>query len=155
MNQPDYVYITRAGLEKLKAELKELKEAKRPESAQKIKEARDMGDISENSLYDSARQEQALIEGRIAELEDIIKHSKVSEGATKDSVDVGCRVTVHIDGDEEEFHIVGPLEADPMNRKISHQSPLGEALYGKKVGDKIEVEAPVGILTYTILTIKY
>ena len=88
-------------------------------------------------------------------LEEIIKNSKVSEGSNKDAVDVGCKVTVHIDGDEEDFHIVGPLEADPMNRKISHQSPLGQALFGKKVGEKIEVEAPVGNLTYTILKIKY
>jgi transcription elongation factor GreA len=156
MSQKDNtVYITKEGLEKLKAELKGLREVGRPETSQKIKEAREMGDISENSLYDTARQEQALMEGRIRELEDIIKKARVSEGTSKDSVDVGCKVVVHIEGDVEHFHIVGPLEADPMNRKISNQSPLGQALFGKKVGEKIEVEAPVGKLTYTIEKIEY
>ena len=107
MNQKDNrVYITKEGLDKLTAELKELREVKRPAAAQKIKEAREMGDISENSLYDSARQDQSMIEGRIRELEDILKNAKVSEGDNKDTVDVGCKVVVHIEGDEEQFHMV-------------------------------------------------
>lgn len=155
MENKDKVYITKEGLNKLKEELKALVEVKRVEIANKIKEAREMGDISENSAYDEAVQEQAFVEGRIRELEDIIKISIIREGKAKESVDVGCKVTVHIDGDEEMFHIVGAPEANPIEKKISHESPLGAALIGKKVGDKIEVDAPVGKLAYTVLKIEY
>ncbi len=149
----DKVYITKQGLDGLKKELDELINIKRPHVAQRIKDAREMGDISENAEYDAARQEQAFIEGRIVELEDIVKHSEVSEGSSNGEVRVGTSVTVHIDGAEETFYIVGAPEADPLKRKISHESPLGQALLGKKVGDKIQVEAPIGMLTYTILKI--
>lgn len=147
------LYITKDGLQKLQDELRELTEVKRPEVAQKIKEAREMGDISENAAYDEAKRDQAFIEGRISELEEIIKSSKVADSAKSGVVAVGSKVTVHIDGDEEEFHIVGAPEADPMQRKISHESPLGASLMGKAVGDKIEVEAPIGNLTYTIMKV--
>lgn len=147
------IYITKEGLKQLKAELEELTKVKRPAVALRIKNAREMGDISENAEYDAAREEQAYVEGRIAELEDIIKSSKISEGVAGE-VTVGTSVTVHMDGEEETFHIVGAPEADPLKKKISHESPLGVALLGKKVGDKIEVEAPVGKLTYTILSIQ-
>ncbi len=152
MNKND-LYITKEGLQKLKDELKELVDVKRPEIAQKIQEAREMGDISENAAYDEAKREQSFIEGKIAELEDIIKTSKVAEGGTSGVVVVGSTVKVHIEGSEEEFHIVGAPEANPSERKISHESPLGSALLGKKVGDKIEIEVPVGKLTYTVLSI--
>jgi transcription elongation factor GreA len=155
MDKNNDVYITKEGLENLKKELKTLVEEKRPEMAKRIKEAREMGDISENSEYDAARQEQSFTEGRIEELEEIVKNAKFSQPNKKDSVGVGCKVTVHIDGAEESFHIVGALEANPSEKKISHESPLGSALVGKKVGDKIEVDAPVGKLTYTILKIEY
>ena len=112
-----------------------------------------MGDISENAEYDAALQEQSFVEGRIAELEEIIKVAKVAENTDASSVGLGSQVTVHIEGSEEMFHIVGGPEADPLQGKISHESPLGQSLVGKKVGDKIEVEAPVGTLTYTILNI--
>ncbi len=147
--------MTQEGLDNLKKELKELIDVKRPEVAKRIKEAREMGDISENSEYDSAKQEQAYVEGRITELEDIIKNAKVNETIKKDYIDVGCSVTVHIDSTEDTFHIVGAPEADPLSNKISHESPLGSALVGKKVGDKIEVEAPVGKLIYTVMKIEY
>ena len=147
-------YLTHEGLGKLKEELKSLVEVKRPELALRIKSARDMGDISENSEYDAAREEQAFIEGRIAELEDIVKSAVVSSNSTKGIVSVGSKVTVHIDGDKEVFHIVGAPEANPAEKKISHESPLGSALLGKKVGDKFEVEAPVGKLNYVILKIE-
>ena len=148
------VYITQEGLEKLKEELKGLLEVKRPTVAKRIKEARDMVDISENAEYDSARQEQAFVEGRIAELEDLIKSSEViTEEASGDEVRVGSKVTVRIDGGEETFHIVGAHEADPMENKISHESPLGASLVGKKIGDAFEVEAPIGKLTYKIVKI--
>ncbi|NMB69596.1 transcription elongation factor GreA [candidate division WWE3 bacterium] len=153
MNQ-EILYVTKEGLDKLKAELKELVEIKRPEVAKRILAARENGDISENAEYDSARQEQSYIEGRISELEEIIKNSKITDSEKKkDNVGVGCIVTVHIDGDEETFHIVGAPEANPLEKKISHESPLGLALMGKKVGDKIDVDAPMGKLTYTVLRI--
>ncbi|OGC45154.1 transcription elongation factor GreA [candidate division WWE3 bacterium RBG_19FT_COMBO_34_6] len=147
------LYITKEGLKNLKDELKEFVEIKRPEIAQKIQAAREMGDISENAAYDDAKREQSFIEGKIAELEEIIKNSKLAADTVKDSVIVGSKVVVHIDGEEEEFHIVGTPEADPILRKISHESPLGSALLGKKIGDKVEIEAPIGKLTYTILKI--
>lgn len=150
----DVVYITKEGLEKLTAELQNLVDVKRPEVAKKIQEAREMGDISENALYDSARQEQAFIEGRIVELEEIVKNAQISTATSKDQVGVGCKVTVHIDGDQEVFHIVGAPEANPLEKKISHESPLGASLMGKKVGEKVEVEAPVGKLVYKILKIE-
>lgn len=151
----DTVYITKEGLEKLKKELIELREVKRPAVAKRIKDAREMGDISENAEYDAARQEQAFIEGRINELEDVIKDAEVikEEGAS-DIVHVGAMVTVHIEGDEETFHLVGAHEANPLENKISHESPLGAALMGKKVGETFEVEAPVGKLTYKIINIE-
>jgi len=156
MDKTNNVYVTKEGLENLKKELKALVEEKRPGIAKRIKEAREMGDISENSEYDAARQEQSFVEGRIEELEELLKNAKLSQpNNKKDSVEVGCRVTVHVDGGEESFHIVGALEANPLEKKISHESPLGSALVGKKVGDKIEVDAPVGKLTYTILKIEY
>lgn len=150
----DVVYITKEGLEKLTAELQNLVDVKRPEVAKKIQEAREMGDISENALYDSARQEQAFIEGRIVELEEIVKNAQISQVTSKDKVSVGCKVTLHIDGDQEIFSIVGAPEANPLEKKISHESPLGASLMGKKVGEKVEVEAPVGKLVYKILKIE-
>jgi transcription elongation factor GreA len=95
------------------------------------------------------------VEGRVTELEDIIKNAKVTESVKKDYVDVGCKVTVHIDSTDDTFHIVGAPEADPIAKKVSNESPLGSALVGKRVGDKIEVEAPVGKLIYTVLKIEY
>lgn len=154
MKRKDIVYLTKEGLEKLKEELKELTEVKRAEVAKRIKTARDMGDTSENAEYVAAREEQSFIEGRIVEIEEIIRHAEVSDSSVDGIVAIGSRVTVHIDGDEETFHIVGAPEADPVQKKISHESPIGSALLGKKVGEKIEVEAPVGMLTYTILKIE-
>jgi len=146
------IYLTQEGLEELKSELKELTDTKRPEMAKRIKDARDMGDLSENAEYHAAKEEQAFIEGRIAELEDIIKNAQVQKGASG-AIAVGSKITVKIDGDEQIFHLVGAPEADPTIGKISHESPLGAQLMGKKTGDKFEVEAPVGKLTYTILKI--
>ena len=149
------VYLTKEGFEEIKKEYKNLVDVERSKIAERIKSAREMGDISENSAYDEAVQEQAYVEGRIRELEEIIKNSAIREIDKNGLIDVGCKVTVHIDGDEEYFHIVGAPEANPKEKKISHESPLGSALLGKKVGDKIEVEAPVGKLAYTVLKIEY
>ena len=145
----DKIYLTKEGLGELKTELKELTDTKRTEVALRIKNARDMGDLSENAEYHSAKEEQAFVEGRIAELEDIIKNSKVQEIATG-KISGGAKGTVHIDGGEQTFHLVGAPEANPIEGKISHESPLGSQLMGKKVGDSFDVEAPVGKLTYTI-----
>lgn len=154
MDKNDLI-VTKDGLNELKKELKSLIENKRPEIALRIKEARELGDISENSEYDAAKQEQAFAEGRISELEEIIKNAKVKENTSKDSVDIGAKVTIHIDSTEDTFCIVGAPESDPINKKISVASPLGSALLGKRVGEKIEVEAPVGKLTYKIIKIEY
>jgi transcription elongation factor GreA len=148
------VLLTRDGLEKLKNELKNLIDVKRPEVVQKISIARDMGDLSENAAYVSARDEQAFTEGRISELEEIIKNAVVSTGSlSKGVVSVGCKIRVHVDGVEQEFCLVGGPEADPKEKKISHESPLGKALMGKRVGDKAEIDAPMGKLVYTILAV--
>lgn len=146
------VYLTKEGLDELKSELKKLVDDKRPAMAKRIKEAREMGDLSENAEYHAAKEEQAFVEGRIVELEDIIKNAKVQKGG-KGEVAVGSKVTVKIDGGEKTFYLVGGPEADPANGKISHESPLGLKLMGSKVGDKFDVEAPIGNLTYTILKI--
>ena len=123
----------------LKEELKELVDVKRYEVAKRIKQARDNGDISENAEYDAARQEQSFVEGRIAELEEILKNVVVSDVRDKSAVYVGAKVTVHVEGEEESFYIVGAPEANPMEKKISHESPLGSCLMGRKIGDKIMV----------------
>ncbi|OGC50318.1 transcription elongation factor GreA [candidate division WWE3 bacterium RIFCSPHIGHO2_01_FULL_40_23] len=149
------VYLTKEGFEEIKKEYKNLVDVERSKIAERIKSAREMGDISENAEYESARERQAFIEGRITELEEILKNVEtIKENKNSDVVDVGCVVKVHVEGGEEEFYIVGAVEANPMERKISHESPLGLALMGKRIGDKVEVEAPVGKLTYTILSIK-
>lgn len=146
------IYLTQEGLEELKSELKELIDNKRPTIAQRIKNAREMGDLSENAEYHAAKEEQAFVEGRISELEEILKNAQIQK-QQKDIIGVGSKVTVKIDSDEQIFHLVGAPEADPLQGKISHESPLGSQLLGKKVGDKFEVEAPVGNLIYTIVKI--
>jgi len=137
------VFMTAEGLEKIKKELDELKTTKRKEVAQRIQSARELGDITENSEYESALEEQAYVEGKIDELEEVTKQAEVIEKSNSKD----------LEGSEHEYEIVGELEADPGKNKISHESPLGRALIGKKIGDRIEVEAPVGKLSYTVLKI--
>jgi len=156
MNSDDQkVYVTAEGLQKLKIEYTELTTVKRKEVAEKLARARELGDLSENAAWDQARADQSFIEGRIQELEDIIKNAAIVaiDGKGGSEVKIGSKVRVHIDGDEEEFTIVGPPEANPQQRLISHESPLGQALLGKKVGEKVEVEAPVGTISYKIMDI--
>lgn len=148
------VYLTKEGLKKLREERDQLVDVRRKEVAEKLQKARELGDISENAAYDAARDEQAFVEGRIEELEDILKRVELVENGKAGVIVVGSRVRVHLDGDEQEFQIVGAPEANPTGGKISHESPLGRALLGKKVGEKVAVEAPVGKLTYHILEIK-
>lgn len=149
------VYMTHDGLAEIKAEHEFLINTRRKEVAERIKNAREFGDISENAEYEAARDDQSFVEGRISELENILNNAaEMEKCGTKDGVSLGCKVRLHIDGEEEEFQIVSAAESNPTEKKISHDSPLGKALIGKKVGDKVSVEAPVGDLTYTVLAIK-
>ena len=148
------VVLTKEGLTELKAEYEELIQVKRPAAVERLANAREQGDLSENSEYTDAKQNLAFIDGRIMELEEVLHGVKVVTRHTKGSVDVGCKVTLHINGKKEVFTIVGEWEADPMTKKISHESPLGKALLGKKVGDRVEVEAPAGRVLYKILHIE-
>lgn len=148
------VVLTKEGLATLKAELDELVNVKRPVAVERLANARDQGDLSENSEYTDAKQALAFIDGRIAELDVILHEVKVITSHPKGEIGVGCKVTLHINGKKAEFMIVGEWEADPTSKKISHESPLGKALLGKKVGDKVEVEAPAGKILYKILHIE-
>lgn len=148
------VYLTQEGLQKLKEEFDQLVTVRRKEVAEKLQKARELGDVSENAAFDAARDEQTFIEGRIAELDGVLKRVEVVEESKAGKVAVGSTVKVHLDGEEQEFQIVSAVEADPTSGKISHESPLGQSLIGKKVGEKIEVEAPAGKLIYHILEIK-
>ncbi len=146
--------MTKEGLAELKVEYDELVSVKRPALVTRLADARDLGDLSENSEYAAAKQDLAFIDGRIAELEEILHSAKVVSSHGKASVDVGCKVTLHVNGKKEIFTVVGEWEANPSQKKISHESPLGRALMGKKPGDKVEVEAPAGKISYKILTIE-
>lgn len=147
------VMLTKDGLEELKAEFEDLVNIKRPIAVQRLADARDLGDLSENSEYAAAKQDLAFMDGRIAELEEILHNAKVVTNHTKSSVGVGSTVTVHINGKKDTFTVVGEWEADPMQKKISHESPLGKALIGKKAGEQIEVDAPAGKILYKIVEI--
>lgn len=148
------MYLTKDGLKKLQNEYNELITSKRKEIAEKIASARELGDLSENSAWQQARTEQSFLEGRILELEEIFKNVEIIEKKHSQGViSLGSKVVVHIDGDEEEFHIVGAPEANPKQKKISHESPLGKALVGRKVGDVVEIEAPIGKIKYKIIKI--
>jgi transcription elongation factor GreA len=145
--------MTKEGLAELKAEYDQLLNVKRPEVVERLATARSQGDLAENSEYTAAKQDLAFIDGRIAELEVVLHEAKVISGHSKKKVDVGCKVTLTIAGKKEMFSIVGEWEADPTQKKISHSSPLGKALLGKKPGDKVEVEAPAGKVIYKIINI--
>lgn len=150
------ILLTSDGLEELKKEYEELKNVKRPAAVKRLAAAKAQGDLSENSEYTASMDELAFIDGRISELEEILLHAKAvkSMKSAGSEVQIGCQVAVQINGKQEEFYIVGEWEADPQQRKISHNSPLGKALIGKKKGDEIEVEAPVGKVSYKILAVK-
>lgn len=152
MNQNN-LQITQKGLDALKSELKSLKDEKRPKVVDRLANARSQGDLSENSDYQNARDELEFLDGRISELEDVIKNTVVVKGSNGSGVSVGTTVKVKVNGNETAFEIVGEWEADPAQKKISYTSPLGQALVGKKVGDKVEVEAPAGKVSYQIVSI--
>jgi transcription elongation factor GreA len=152
--QNKQVQITKKGFEALKKELHELKEVKRPKVVDRLAYARSQGDLSENSDYHNARDELDFLDGRILELKDVINSAVIVRGGnTNGVVSVGTKVKLKANGKEHIFHIVGEWEADPAEKKISHTSPLGQALIGKNKGEKVEVEAPAGKITYEILSI--
>ncbi|SHJ89414.1 transcription elongation factor GreA [Paramaledivibacter caminithermalis] len=152
------IILTKQGLKKVEDELDELKTVKRKEVAEKIKQALAFGDISENSEYDEAKNEQAQVEERIAKLEMILRKARVVDESeiSKDVVSIGSTVkVVDLEFDEEvEYTIVGSAEADPYELKISNESPVGKALIGGKVGEIVEVQIPDGVTKYKILEIK-
>ena len=150
--------LTYEGLKKLEDELQDLKVVKRKEIAQKIKEAREQGDLSENAEYDAAKDEQSDIEARIEQIEKILKNAEdvVEDEVDLDKISVGCKVKVlDVEFDEEEeFKIVGSSEANSLGGKISNESPVGKALIGAKVGDTVQVETQAGVIEYKVLEIQ-
>ena len=150
--------LTYAGLKALEEELENLKVVKRKEVAAKIKEAREQGDLSENAEYDAAKDEQRDIEARIEEIEKILKNAEVvvEHEVDFDKINIGCSVLVYDKEFDEEiqFKIVGSTEANSLQGKISNESPVGQALLGKKVGDEIQVETQAGVMEYKVLKIE-
>ena len=150
--------LTYAGLKSLEDELHDLKVVKRKEVAEKIKEAREQGDLSENAEYDAAKDEQRDIEARIEEIEKILKNAEVvvEDEVDLDKINVGCKVKVHDYEFEEdiELKIVGSTEANSLQGKISNESPVGKALLGREVGDEVVVETQAGDITYKVLKIE-
>lgn len=150
--------LTYEGLQKLENELQDLKVVRRKEVAQKIKEAREQGDLSENAEYDAAKDEQRDIEARIEQIEKILKNAEVvvEEEVDLDKINIGCRVKIlDMEFNEElEYKLVGSTEANSLKGKISNESPVGKALIGAMVGDVVEVETQAGMLKYKVLEIQ-
>jgi transcription elongation factor GreA len=148
------IYLTKEGLDELKKEYEELTKVKRPDVLERVSQARNLGDLSENAEYVVAREELSFVDGRIDEIEEILKQAELI-GASKSHslVKLGSTVKVSNGPAKEVFTLVGEWEADPKEKKISHESPLGKALLGKKIGENVEVEAPAGKLVYTIESI--
>lgn len=146
MSNSKEVYMTQSGLEEIKKELDYLKMEKRPEVINALKEARALGDLSENAEYDAARNEQAQVESKIQELEALIENAQIIENVKTDEVSIGVTVKLEYveDGDIEEYTIVGSKEADPFSNKISNESPIAKAIMGLKVGDDVLVDSPNG-----------
>ncbi|MBU1146445.1 transcription elongation factor GreA [Patescibacteria group bacterium] len=152
--QDQKMYVSKEGLERFKQELEDLVNIKRKEIIERIERAKELGDLSENAEYAAAKDEQAFTEGRIIELRDMITRAEVINGDGRvDLVRVGSKVKVKNDDMETEYEIVGVAEADPLTGKISNESPLGRAFLGKKRGDKVQVQVPKGMFTFTILEI--
>ncbi len=154
MGEQKPVYVTAQGLQALKGELEELLTVRRPAMAKRLNAAIKQGDLSENADYIAAKEEQGFLEGRILDLQSSIRNAVLIEvgGSTDGYVRIGSHVTVVEDGEDESetYHVVGPTEADPRSGKISHESPLGLALLGHKVGDIVRVQAPAGTIHFRI-----
>lgn len=148
------VVLTKTGYEKLQKELENLKKVERPAIIERIKNARELGDLSENADYSNAREEQSFIEGRIQEIEEKLKVAKVVDSTGNCSeVCVGHKVHLDCSGKKEEYHIVGDDESDPLNGKISVNSPIGKAVVGKKPGEVVKIQIPAGVKECKILKI--
>lgn len=149
-------YLTQEKFNQLQQELHDLKTQKRKEIAEHLEHARSLGDLSENAEYHEAREEQAQIEARILQIESILKNAEIVKHISGDTVEVGSQVTLIKNGEKEEtnFTLVGSEEADIALKKISHHSPLGAALFGKKKGETFQFETPKGIVKYTIVAVK-
>ena len=156
MKNKNTVYLTQEGLDNLKKELDELINVRRPENVQAIKEARALGDLSENAEYDAARNEQAVIEARIKQIEKMLENVSIISDVSTDSVSIGNTVTIkYVDDDEEdEYKIVGSQEADPFESRISNESPIAKALFNHKVGDIVTVDSPNGCYEVEITAIQ-
>ena len=155
MNQPKEIYLTPEGAAKLRAELTELTGPRREDISKRLRAAIQMGDLSENADYHKAKEDQAFLEGRIQELETVLRNAVIIEKTKSDVVTVGSTVTVQEAGfDPETYDMVGAKEADPRNGKISNESPIGKALMDHKVGDVVEAETPGGKLKFKILKIE-
>lgn len=144
--------ITAEGKKELEAELAELK-SRRGDIADKIAEARDFGDLSENAEYDAAREEQGILETRIAEIEEILNNAELIKASKKSTIGLGSRVQLKTGKKTIEYTIVGPVEANPLEGKVSNESPIGMALYGKKVNDEVTITTPKGDISYTIVSV--
>ncbi len=149
------IYLTQAGIDKLKIELSDLVNNKRREIAQALKEAREFGDLSENSSWDDAKDRQVFIENRINEIENILKHARpIAKKATNNQVSLGSKVVVELEDGIQSYHIVGATEANIDEGKISYESPIAKALLGKSPGEEVEVNVPAGTVKYRIKSIK-
>lgn len=156
MKNKNTVYLTQEGLDTLKKELDDLINVRRPENVQAIKEARALGDLSENAEYDAARNEQAVIEARIKQLEKMLENVSIISDVSTDFVSIGNTVAIkYVDDDEEdEYKIVGSQEANPFESRISNESPIAQALFNHKVGDIVTVESPNGAYQVEITAIQ-
>ncbi len=155
VNYSEDQIISKEGYEKIRKELEYLKATRRKEIAERIQKAKDMGDLSENAEYAEAKDEQAFNEGRIIELEALIKNVTIVEnGGAKERIGMGSKITVKVGGEEKEYIIVSFNEVDPMLGKISNESPLGRAFLDKKAGDKAKVQTPKGEMEYEILRVE-
>jgi transcription elongation factor GreA len=152
------VQLTQSGFDELQQELKELKEVKLPQVVKRVAAARAHGDLSENAEYSNAKEEQSFTESRISEIDDVINTAQIVKATSSHSkVGMGSTVVVYLEKKKTKkftYHIVGEFEANPLEGKISSESPIGKALIGKKKGDKAEVKAPAGVITYIVDSIK-
>lgn len=154
MTNSKKIQFTQEGFDGLKTELEELLKNKKQQAIDRLAKARAMGDLSENSEYTAAKEELAFVDGRIKEIEELLKRGEVVQTVLSSGIQIGAEVIVEKDGKEETYSIVGEFEADPLNKKLSATSPIGKALLGKNEGDLVVVEVPAGKLNYKILKIK-
>ncbi len=150
------VQFTQEGFEKVKKEHEELTKNKREKAVIRLQTARNMGDLSENSEYAAAKEDLAFVEGRIRELEELIKNAEIIQSNhTNGGADIGDKITVEVNGNKDEYQLVGEFEANPLEKKLSTTSPIGKAIFGKNSGEKVEVQVPAGKVIYTIVEIKH